>query len=159
MLYCISMIRLYSGHVYAPSVSMMMHLLLLISTCLVCTTNYVVYYVVIDDHYLDADCSNSTLQHYLNKSFASHNQLIFLPGKHHLYTDLVVHNVQNLTLQALYSKEISNTIIYCTRSAHILISSSDDIAIKYMSVNDCGVSLGNDSHVPLVTLKLHSYTL
>ena len=114
--------------------------------------------MVADDHYLDANCSNNTLQHYLNKSekyFASHNQLIFLPGKHHLYTDLVVHNVQNLTLQGLYSKEISNTIIYCTRSAHVLINSSVDIAIKYMSVNNCGVSQENDSQVPLVTL--HSY--
>ena len=77
-------------------------LLLLMVTCMVYTTNCVAYYVVPDDHYLDTDYGNNTLQHYLNNSekyFTSHTQLLFLPGKHHLHTDLVIQGVQNLTLQ------------------------------------------------------------
>ena len=133
-------------------------LLLLMVTCLIYTTNCVVYYVVPDDHYLDTDYGNNTLQHYLNNSeiyFTSHAQLVFLPGKHHLHTDLVIQDVQNLTLQGNAQTEVNNTIIYCSGSAHVLINSSDYIAVKHLSVNECGVSQGKDSSAPLITL--HSY--
>ena len=78
------------------------YLLLLMVTCLAYTTNSVVHYVVPDDYYVDTNDVNNTLQHYLNNSekyFISQAQLVFLPGKHHLLTDLVIQDVHNLTLR------------------------------------------------------------
>ena len=134
------------------------YLLLLKVTCLVYTTNCVVYFVVPDDHYLDTDYGNNTLQHYLKNSekyFTSHTKLIFRPGKHHLHIDMVIQDVQNFTLQGFNLQEMNSTIIYCTRSAHVLINSSDDIIITYLTAHECGVSQGKDSLIPLVAL--HSY--
>ena len=78
-------------------------------TCLVYTTNCVVYYVIPDDHYLDTDYGNNyTLQHNLNNSekyFTSHTQLVFLPGKHHFHTDLVIQDVHDFTLRGLTYKK------------------------------------------------------
>ena len=120
------------------------YLLPLLITCLIhTTTNCVVYYVVPDDHYVDTNDVNNTLQHYLNnteKYFTSNTQLIFLPGKHHLLTDLVIQDVHNLTLQGTDLEEKNNTIIYCTKSAHIFINSSENIMFRSLSVNECGVS-------------------
>ena len=133
------------------------YLLLLTVTCLVYTTNCVLYYVVPDDHYLDTDYGNNTLQHYLNNSekyFTSHTQIVFLPGKHQLHTDLVIQDVQNLTLQGNVPSEMNNTIIYCVRSAHVLINSSDDITITHLMVNECGISQGKE--LPLVTLQSYN---
>ena len=111
-------------------------LLLLMLTCLAYSTNCVVYHVVPDDHYLATN--NNTLQHYLNNSekyFTSHTQLVFLPGKHHLHTDLVVQHVVNLTIEG---KEMYNTAVYCTTPAHINISNSDGINIRYLDIYKCG---------------------
>jgi len=44
-------------------------------------------------------CHN--LQHYLLntiKYFTSNTQLLFLPGLHHLHTDLIIQNVHNISL-------------------------------------------------------------
>ena len=105
-------------------------------TCLAHSTNCVVYHVVPDDHYLATN--NNILQHYLNNSekyFTSHTQLVFLPGKHHLHTDLVVQHVVNLTIEG---KEMYNTAVYCTTPAHINISNSDGINIRYLDIYKCG---------------------
>ena len=108
------------------------YLLLLIVSSLAYTTNCLVYYVVPDDHYLAAN--SNTLQHYLNNSdtyFTSNTQLVFLPGKHHLYTDLTVENVMNISLHGVNQTEMSNTIIHCTTSTRVIIINSDNICIRY----------------------------
>ena len=128
-------------------------------TCLIYSTNCVVYFVVPDDHYLDTNDVNNTLQHYLNyseKYFTSNNRLVFLPGKHHLQTDLVIQNVSNLTLQGINPKEMDNTIIYCTRSSHVFINSSDSVDIGYLSIIECGVSKEKDLLAPLATLHIYN---
>ena len=132
-----------------------MHLLLLMVTCLTYTTNSVVYHVVPDDHYLDTN--NNTLQHYLDNSekyFTSHTQLVFLPGKHHLTTDLIVENVSSFTLKGNDSKEMHNIIIYCTKQAQLALRNSHDIKIRHLSVIDCGLSRGNDMNFPLNALDV-----
>ena len=61
-------------------------------------------------------------------------------------------------LQGNTQTKVNNTIIYCTRSAHVLINGSDDIVIKYLIVNKCGVSQGKDSLAALAPLiTLHTY--
>ena len=115
------------------------YLLLLIVSSLAYTTNCLVYYVVPDDHYLATN--NNTLQHYLNNSdtyFTSNAQLVFLPGKHHLHTDLTVENVMNISLHGVNQTEMNNTIIHCTTSTRVVIINSDNICIRYISMKDCG---------------------
>ena len=134
------------------------HLLLLMVTCLSYTTNYVVYYVVPDDHYLATN--NNTLQHYLNNSkkyFTSHTQLVFLPGKHHLHTDLVVQHVENISLNGISPTQANNTIIHCSysnSSAHVVISNSVNINIRYISMKECGCLQKKNSNSPLDVLHI-----
>ena len=130
-------------------------LLLLMVMCLAYTTNCVVYYVVPDNHYLATN--NNTLQHYLNNSekyFTSHTQLVFLPGSHHLHTDLVVQNISNFTLEGIGQKEMPYTMIYCTESAQVVINNSHNINLRYLIVSECGVSKVKDLMLPLAALDI-----
>ena len=130
------------------------YVLLLMVTCLVYTTNCVVYHVVPDDHYLATN--NNTLQHYLNNSekyFTSHTQLVFLPGKHHLHTDLVIENVSNVTLRGINQTAVKDTIIYCNISTQIVISYSTRIEIKYLSIKECGYSQQEDLQITVRILS------
>ena len=79
-----------------------MYSLLLLSSLLHITT-CTVYTVTSDDHYHpNTTCHHChNLQHYLlniNKYFTSNTQLLFLPGLHHLHTDLIIQNVHNISL-------------------------------------------------------------
>jgi len=110
--------------------------------------------VVPDDHNLDSN--NYTLQHYLynsEKYFTSDTELVFIPGKHHLLTDLVIQNVSNLTLRGTDPNGMNSTIIYCTRPAHVFIRSSDNIIIEYIRINECGVS---QEKAPLANLVIYN---
>ena len=76
--------------------------LLLLSSLLHITT-CTVYTVTPDDHYYpNTTCHHChNLQHYLlnvTKYFTSNTQLLFLPGLHHLHTDLIIQNVHNISL-------------------------------------------------------------
>ena len=84
----------------AMRMSMVLVIILLL---LVCNTHCGVYNVIPDDIYYDLHCSNTTCQHchtlqyyQLNatKYFTSNIQLLFFPGLHHLYSDLIIENVQ-----------------------------------------------------------------
>ena len=79
-----------------------MYSLLLLSSLLHITT-CTVYTVTPDDHYYpNTTCHHChNLQHYLlniTKYFTSNTQLLFLPGLHHLHTDLIIQNVHNISL-------------------------------------------------------------
>ena len=79
-----------------------MYSLLLLSSLLHITT-CTVYIVTPDDHYYpNTTCHHChNLQHYLlnvTKYFTSNTQLLFLPGLHHLHTDLIIQNVHNISL-------------------------------------------------------------
>ena len=79
-----------------------MYSLLLLSLLLHVTT-CTVYTVTPDDHYYpNTTCHHChNLQHYLlnvTKYFTSNTQLLFLPGLHHLRTDLIIQMVHNISL-------------------------------------------------------------
>ena len=79
-----------------------MYSLLLLSSLLHITT-CTIYTVTPDDHYYpDTTCHHChNLQHYLlniTKYFTSNTQLLFLPGLHHLHTDLIIQNIHNISL-------------------------------------------------------------
>ena len=86
--------------------------LILLSSLLHITT-CTVYTVTPDDHYYpNTTCHHChNLQHYLlniTKHFTSNTQLLFLPGLHHLHTDLSIQNVHNISL--IGSKANSTTL-------------------------------------------------
>ena len=95
-----------------------MYSLLLLSSLLHITT-CTVYTVIPDDHYYpNTTCHHChNLQHYLlniTKYFTSNTQLLFLPGLHHLHTDLVIQNVHNISLiGSTINGTTLNTVIQC----------------------------------------------
>jgi len=108
--------------------------------------------VIPDDYH--STTNNNTLQHYVNSSekyFTSDTQLVFLPGKHHLQTDLVLQNVSNVTLRG---QKMINTIIYCNRSVRIVISNSAKINIQSLSIKECKYYQKEQTHSPLIVLNV-----
>jgi len=86
--------------------------------------------------------------------FTSNTQLVFLSGKHHLHTDLIVDNVVNLTFEGNGQKEMYNTIIYCTWSAQVFINNSHNINFRYLIVNGCGVSKIKRLVLPTIAMDI-----
>ena len=92
----------------------MYSLLLLLS--LLHITTCTVYTVTPDDHYYpNTTCHHChNLQHYLRnitEYFTSNTQLLFLPGRHHLHTDLIIQNVHNISLIGSTANGTSDTFI------------------------------------------------
>ena len=77
-------------------------MLLLLLLLQIHSTTGIVYTVVSDDDDSNITCYHChNLQHYLlntSKYFTSNTQLLFLPGLHHLHTDLIIQNVHNISL-------------------------------------------------------------
>ena len=104
----------------------MYSLLLLLS--LLHITTCTVYTVTPDDHYYpNTTCHHyHNLQHYLlniTKYFTSNTQLLFLPGLHHLHTDLIIPNVYNISLIGSTANGTSNTFIQlqnCTKCVSLI---------------------------------------
>ena len=116
-----------------------MYSLLLLSSLLHITT-CTVYTVTPDDHYYpNTTCHHChNLQHYLlniTKYFTSNTQLLFLPGLHHLHTDLIIQNVHNISLIGSTANGTTlDTVIQCNSqssdSVGVLVSNIINITIK-----------------------------
>ena len=131
----------------------MKFLILLLSLTLVSftittiTTVYTVYTVTPDDHYYsNRSCHHChNLQHYLlnvTKYFTSNTQLIFLPGLHHLYTDLIIQNVHNVSLigSTANGTTLDTVIIQCNSSCGIVLSNITDLTMKNIAIKKCGIT-------------------
>ena len=117
--------------------------LLLLSSLLHVTT-CTVYTVTPDDHYYpNTTCHHChNLQHYLlnvTKYFTSNTQLLFLPGLHHLHTNLIIQNVHNISLIGSY------TVIQCGNSTEtgILLNKIANVTIKDLIFQDCSIKTSN----------------
>ena len=117
-----------------------MYSLLLLSSLLHITTS-TVYIVTPDDHYNPNNtchhCHN--LQHYLlnaTKYFTSNTQLLFLPGLHHLHTDLIIQNARNISLIGSTANGTTlDTVIQRTYSpAYITVANVSTLIIKNLIV-------------------------
>ena len=112
-------------------------LLLLLLQCVHIITS-TVYTVTPDDHYYpNTTCHRfHNLQHYLlnvTKYFTSNTQLLFLPGLHHLHTDLIIQSVHNISLiGSIANGTTLDTVIQCNSSSAcgMLISNIENIHIK-----------------------------
>lgn len=139
-------------------------LLLLLIASLVHLTSSTIHYVIPEDHYSTNNTSSSshTLHYYLNNSkeyFTSHTQLHFLPGYHYLHSDLVIHNVTNISLTG------EDSVIECRGgSAGIAVRNVTQFRIEYISLTDCSNNVygyandyGDDGKVMnTAALQIHS---
>ena len=124
----------------------MMLLMLLLLSLLAVTTgtsnNLNPIYIVTpydDDHrYHNTTCPHChTLQHYMlnvTKYFASNTQLLFLPGEHHLYTDLIIQDVHNISL--IGSNSIPIVKIKLIQSNEIKVINSSIVTIKSLIISE-----------------------
>ena len=116
-----------------------MHLLLLLSSLLQIAT-CTVYTVTPDDNYYPNNtchhCHN--LQYYLlnvTKYFTSNTQLIFLPGLHHLRTDLIIQNVHNISLVgSMASGTTRGTVIQCNSFIFIMIKDCSFVLLNHLQI-------------------------
>ena len=121
--------------------------LIILATLLPNTTTLMVYTVTPDDHcYPNTTCHHChNLQHYLlnvTKYFTSNTQLLFLPGLHHLHTDLIIQNVHNISLIGSTANDttLDTVIIQCNTSVGITMSNITDLIIVKLKIENCKVA-------------------
>ena len=106
-----------------------------------CLTAASIYTVKPDDS--NATCYHChNLQHYLlnaTKYFTSNTQLLFLPGLHHLHTDLIIQNVHNISLvgSTANGTTLDTVIIQCNSSIGITMSNITDLTMKTICIRNC----------------------
>ena len=137
---------------------------LLIILILLSATTCVIYNVTPDDttcHH----CHN--LQHYLlnaTKYFTSNTQLLFLPGLHHLHTNLIIQNVHNISLIGSTTNGTTpDTVIQCNSSVGIVMNNITSLIMKNMIFKNCttGYDILTETHIAILItwcsfVQLHS---
>ena len=102
-----------------------------------------VYTVTPDDHYYpNTTCHHChNLQHYLlnvTNYFTSNTQLLFLPGLHHLHTDLIIQNVHNISLIGSTANGTTlDTVIQCNSSVVIQMDNITNLTMKNFIIQSC----------------------
>ena len=122
---------------YSHSIKTFLFLLKL-SMCLTVTSFHI---VTPDDS--NAACHHCyNLQHYLlnvTKYFTSNTQLLFLPGLHHLHTDLIIQNVHNISLigSTANGTTLDTVMIQCKSSVGITMSNITDLTMENICIRNC----------------------
>ena len=123
---------------------------ILLLVCFIITTGSV-YNVTPHDHYYpNTTCYHChNLQHYLlnaTKYFPSNTQLLFLPGLHHLHTDLIIQNVHNISLIGSTTNGTTpDTVIWCNSSVGITTNITN-LTVTNITVRNClGTEHNNDT--------------
>ena len=128
-------------------------------------TTCTVYTVTPDDHYYpNTTCHHChNLQHYLlntTKYFTSNTKLHFLPGIHHLQTDLIIKNVHNISLiGSTVNGTILNAVIQCNSSVGIAMTNITNLTIKNFIIRACQL-LYKETHISLLfsySIKVEHY--
>ena len=121
-------------------------------------TNCTVHTVTPDDHYYpNTTCHHChNLQHYLlniTKYFTSNTQLLFLPGLHHLRTDLIIQNVHNISLTGSTANGTTlDTVIQCNVSVGIVMTNITDLTMNSMILKGCMKALV-ETYQAAITIK------
>ena len=103
-------------------------------------TTCAVYTVTPDDHYYpNTTCHHChNLQHYLlnvTKYFTSDTQLLFLPGLHHLHTDLIIQNVHNISLISSKTSDTTPTTVITINATFISVINVSRLMISNILIN------------------------
>ena len=107
------------------------------------TVTSTIYTVTPDDHYYPNTtchhCHNP--QHYLlniTKYFKSNNQLLFLPGLHHIHTDLIIQNIHNISLIGRTANGTTlDAVIQCNSSVDIVMTNITNLTLSDITVKNC----------------------
>ena len=129
--------------------------IIVVSSVLLIATTSAVYNITPDDS-MCSHCQN--LEHYLQNvnHFTSNSQLHFLPGLHRLPTDLIIQNVNDISLIGSKTNDTTpNTVIQCTSSVGIEMTNITNLTIANMIVQGCKTSL--HSLKPAVFIKECSF--
>ena len=107
---------------------------------------YNVYYVIPDDGECDGVSSHhcDNLQNYLlniSKYFSANTQLIFLPGLHHLPTNLSIQDVHNISLIGNMADGVVSTIQCSAKQLFIIMTNITQLNLKDMTITGCGASI------------------
>ena len=125
------------------------------SSLLLIVTTSVVYNITPDD----SRCSHcQNLKHYVQSVnyIASNTQMNFLPGLHHLPTDLIIQNVNNISLIGSRTNDTTpNTVIQCTSSVGIVMTNVTNLTLVNMVIQSCKTAL--HSRQPAVYIKECSF--
>ena len=118
--------------------------LLMLTELLANSETHTVYTVTPDDpYYPNTTCHHChNLQYYLlniNKYFTSNTQLLFLPGPHHLHTDLIIQNVHNISLIGITANgtTLDIVIIQCNSLIGITMSNITNLTVRNIQFSDC----------------------
>ena len=121
-------------------------IVILVLVALSNTASCTVYTVTADDHYYpNTTCHHChNLQHYLlniTKYFTSNTQLLFLPGLHHLHTDLIIQNVHNISLigSTANGTTLDTVIIQCNSSVGITITNITNLTMAKFVIENCKI--------------------
>ena len=125
-----------------------------------------VYNVTPDDHYYpNTTCHHChNLQHYLlntTKYFTSNTQLLFLPGLHHLHTDLIIQKVHNISLIGSTTNGTTpDTVIQCNSSVGIVMINITNLVLSNITINNCvAVDLKDCSYIQCSHVIVQGQTL
>ena len=138
----------------------------LISLMLMSVINGNVYYIAPDDDYCDNDiphhrCGN--FQNYLlnaSKYFTNHTQINFLPGVHHLSTNLSIQNAYNVSFIGGVHNGIYTIIRCTTKRLFIKMFNITKLTMKDMVITGCGKNILSHlyavpDHYSLYTIQLY----
>ena len=140
----------------------------LLSLSLLHIVSCIVYNVIPDDH--NTACNHCyTLQYYqlnISKYFTSNTQLLFLPGLHHLHTDLIIQNVHNISLVGNSANDTTpDTVIRCDELVSIIHYNITNLTMKNLMIQnglpviirDCKNVLMD--YLQIYTMKIKFYSL
>ena len=145
--------------------------MLILITILTNTVTHTVYTVTPDGHYNPStkcySCHN--LQHYLlniTKYFTSDTQLVFLPGLHHLHTDLIIQNVHDISLigSTANGTTLDTAIIQCNSSVGITMSNITNLTMAKLEVKKCRIkdnflNIDHQTFIGLGMVLSHCYNI
>ena len=119
--------------------SMSFLIITVLLTVVLCFTsvNCTVYNITPDDIRCD-HCFNLLYLPNLTENFASNTQLYFLPGLHHLSTDLIIQDVNNFSLiGSITSTATPSTVIQCALSVGIVMANITNLTVKNVVIQKC----------------------
>ena len=142
------------------------HCIALLLFLLRSTTTGSVYTVTPDDQYYpNTTCNNChNLKHYLlntTKYFTSYTQLLFLPGLHHLHTDLILQNVHNISLigNSTANTSTPEVVIKCNyNDTNFVIINTTNFMVKNLVIQHCMTPIVINACSNVVLYQLHIQT-
>ena len=129
---------------------------LILSFSLLHIVTCTVYNVIPDDH--NTTCNHcQTLQYYqlnITKYFTSNTQLLFLPGLHHLHSDLIIQNVHNISLVGTANGTTLDTVTII-QYAKIVMNNITNLTIKTLMIqrNESLLNSSTDWLSPVVIIR------